>query len=146
MSYPHNNAYLEIPIKITFRSAQQGSCYCKMRAPERIINIFHIDEPEMGISKKPKSIWVVSATIYLFFNYWFCWGFFGFLGPQTLPLNYSWFLASNYIYLYLSMSLSVLFFSGHCCMGAFSIETCEQLFSLCCWNPCEQDIGQYFKQ
>jgi len=47
-----NNRYLAIPAKIIFRDVQDCSCYCRMKAPQRIVHILHADEPEVGIRKE----------------------------------------------------------------------------------------------
>lgn len=91
--------------------------HVNVKVPQRIMNVLHTSEPEMGLSKELRSISVVNATVCLFFNY--CFNFF--LGPQTLLLNYLWFLVSKDIFLHLSRSLPMLFFSGHCCKEAINI-------------------------
>lgn len=67
----HKNGYFEVHTKIIFRSTQQGSCYsrmkARMKAPQRIISILHIHEPEKGIGKEPKTIGIANATAYLYF-------------------------------------------------------------------------------
>lgn len=77
-----NNGYLEISTRIIFRSAQQGSRYCKMKGLQRVMNMLHTDGPGVGIREELKSMWVVNAAMYLLINY--CFNFF--LGPKLSSL------------------------------------------------------------